>query len=648
VGLTADDAWSDSRLWGAGLGLRPLVWDKTWQRLLTLTADTGWSPSSGLTETWGVSLDAGPLAVRLWYSPRGTPQMGVSGVLRWGGVSALGSMDADHGWQAGGTISSAEGSSLGLPRRILRLSGGGTITSAPSASLPWQANTPSLPELLKTLRDAVDSPSIVGVVWENPPRVAGLPQAEALREAVQKLQHAGKPVWVYADDYSDALGFEGWISQADHIVLAPTGTLNLVPESSRRLYFKDLLDKWGLEVVNFAPWETKSVYNNWTFSSMPAPERAMLTRFLTNRQTQAEALLASGRGRRLKISAGEALQQGPWLVADDAQKAGLVDLLQSRSKLEDALTKSGAKLVDQVPLTDDHLWPDALGQAHVARVYLTGDIVLGKGFAGHSIGQDAVDTLKHLVKDNSIRAVVLEVDSPGGAVTPSDALAEQVKALVDAEKPVVVVMGDLAASGGYYLSAPASWIIARGTTLTGSIGVTAMMFSADKALAQWGIHVDGVTLGPSATFGSWAAPISDDEKAKWHGMILWAYDRFLDTVSAGRRLGKAVLEPQAQGIIYTGQEALKRGLVDEIGGDTQARTWLEKKLRNTIQWVDYVPGENNAWAQALSPLAKATLEASSPLWKAAESTQDLWGPLAQQWNDSQARGPGPQWWTDVR
>jgi len=374
----------------------------------------------------------------------------------------------------------------------------------------------------------------------------------------------------------------------------------------------------------------------------------MLTRFLTDRQAQTVEALATGRGTRLKAAAADLVAQGPYLIAQKAFEAGLVDALENRSDFEEGLTDAhhGASVVDWLPREGSRSWGRPTTGATVALVHLTGDIVLGPGQAGRSIGRDAVETLQAIREDSTIRAVVLRVDSPGGAVLPSDALADQVRKTVAEGKPVLVVMGDLAASGGYYLSAPATRIWAHPGTLTGSIGVTAALFTAPGALEKLGIKADGVELGASAAFGDWTREPAPGQLAQWSAMIDATYQRFLDVVAKGRSMDKLRLEPMARGQIYTGREALALGLVDALGGQDEAEAWLEDHFKGPVEWREYLPGESASFGGLLAPLMDSLVESSPTLRLAA--ALDRWaGPGIDELTGVLARGEGPLVWCPV-
>jgi len=645
--VTVDNAFSPTRLWGAGLAVRPLT--AFWARAdwLTLTTDASWSGTSLTWERMGGRLSWQGSDLRVWYEP-GSALPGFEVTLGLGpSESTLNPVFVGQAvrWSTRTPDVTVFGA------KILRIRDPGTLAASPRPQGPFGGPpTRDLAGMVALLNRAAQDPGVKAVAFEEPPVVGGLASAESLRQALERVQKAGKKVYIHAQDYPDSQGFQGWIASADRLSLNPTGTLWLKASGARRLYLKDFFDKIGVKFVNFAPWETKSANNFLTFSSMPEAERAMLKRFLTDRDALASDALKAGRGTRLKGEAAELVARGPWLVGKETLELGLVDALESRMAFEEFLTKEipGAQLVDTLPEPRFEGWGPSITSRTVALVHLAGDIVLGPGEAGRSIGQAAAEALRDLRNDGSIRAVVIRVDSPGGAVTPSDVLAEEVKKTVAAGKPVLVVMGDLAASGGYYLSAPATRIFAQPGTLTGSIGVTAALFTGEKALELLGIHADGVDVAASSSFGDWTRNLSGADGKKWSGLIEATYDRFLDVVAEGRHIDKAKLEPLARGQIYTGREALALGLVDELGGQAEAQAWLERELAGPVEFREWIPGETNPWSGLLGPLAHSAMKASdTPTLKMAATLDPLVAPWAEAVSGVAARGPGALVWVEA-
>jgi len=633
--VTLDNAVG-ARVWGAGFALRPLTLAEPRADWLTLTSDFGWGAAR--EQRWGAKIAWGGTDVRGWYDVE-SRSSGFEVTVSWG-PSETSAKSGRLGQAFKFSPSTPEVSPVVLRLRIPHLA------AAPLPSTPFFSDTLSLPALIDLLDRAAGLPQVVAVAFEDPPS-PGLGGSDELRAAIKRLRAAGKRVYIHADNYEDSIAFQGWIASADRVSIDPNGVLILTAGGSKRLYLKEFFDKIGVRFINLAPWDTKSAANPLTFASMPEGEKAMLARYLADRDQMAANALAAGRGGRLTKSVETVVAEGPYLSPREALAAGLVDELENRSAFEDFLRQShrGAAVVDTLP-EPVRPWGPHVTRS-VAVVHLTGDILPGRGQAGAYIGSDAAETIAKLRKDFTVKAILLRVDSPGGVVQPSDAIAEEVRKTVAAGKPVVVSMGNVAASGGYYLSAPATRIFAQPGTLTGSIGVTAALFTAPKALEMLGIKADGIELAPSAAFFDWTKTPTDAMLKKWGSMINETYQRFLDVVVEGRQIPKDKLEPLARGQIYTGHEALALGLVDELGGEYEAKRWLEKTLGGKAEFFDVVPGDSSVLGRLIAPLATAAVNASnSSSLKLAQTLDQYTAPWADAITGLAARGGGPLVWVD--
>ena len=506
--------------------------------------------------------------------------------------------------------------------------------------------TMTFPELIALLERARLDKGIQAVAFENLPPMGGAADYEELAAELGALRKAGKKVHLYGDNFG--LEYDILASAADEIALNPLGTVGAqgLGLGFHRAYLKPLFDKLGLRFVNLAPWRTKSAYNSFTEASMPPEEEAMMRRFYGDVQSQLTSSLAAGRGGRLVGGAEGALAGGPYLGATDALKAGLVDSLAYAPEFEDSLRKAfpGSTLVSGFGKSPVPSWGGPAFKPRAAVVWLSGSIGLGKGRAGLDIGSEAVLTLERLRKDRTIAGIVLRVDSPGGVVLTSDKIAREVRLAVEAGKPVVVSMGRYAASGGYYVSAPASWIVAEPTTVTGSIGVTGLLPNISETLAKLGIAYSGFDLAPGASFLDPRKELDQGEIARTEGMILSIYDRFIGVVASGRKLAPDVVRKLGEGNIYSGREALKLGLVDQLGGLTDAKDWLEAKLGSSLAYIDVLPGENSPLS-ALAPLSAAIKAAVSE--GDDRALESLLGPLAMKVQSLLDMGQGPLYYLDT-
>ena len=243
-----------------------------------------------------------------------------------------------------------------------------------------------------------------------------------------------------------------------------------------------------------------------------------------------------------------------------------------------------------------------IGQSHVARLTVSG-----------IIGEDRklTEAIEALAKDNSVKALLVEVNSPGGSVAGGESLHDAI-AKVAAKKPVVTVMGGVAASAGYMIAVPAARIFAREGTLTGSIGVLLETGEVSGLLGKIGVTADAITSGPLKDQPSFSKPMTAEGREVLHGLVMDMYDQFVGMVAAGRHMDPDKVRALADGRAYTGRQALKLGLVDAIGGETEARDWLasEKQVPASLPAEDVSADRlaARAFGDTLGPLLQGLLK----------------------------------------
>jgi protease-4 len=611
LAATADNAFGGTPVPGVGIAFRPLaLWPvkAPWVgfgSLLTLTADLSLGGSQNVDfENFGARLQLpGGWDLRGWFQPA-TGAPGFEVTWNQGFVQSRVSVPAvlaPTDLRAGVALvtSQANSAAFGAPwvPQILRLRDVPALAGAPSqpgflANLLGVSAAPTVDDLLDVLEQARLNPRMVAVAFENPPALGGLADYQVVGKALDRLREAGKKVYVYADAYSANGAFQALWSRADRVVLNPNGALDVHALQTQRLYLKDLFDKLGVRFYNLAPWDTKSYSNDLSFASMPAGERAMNLRLLGQLQSQFSQALAQGRGQKLHGEATDLVNAGPYLIPGSALTAGLIDAVDYRTGFEDAVKKDypGADLVDDLSWPVERPWGPSPLERRVAVVTLAGDVVLGSGVPGISIGNEAAEQLALLRADDSVAALLLRVDSPGGVVITSDVIADEVRKTVAAGKTVAVVLGNTGASGGYYLSAPASRIFASPGTVTGSIGVTAVMPSFAGALDKLGIHPDAASLAPTAGFADPYRELRPADLKALGDEIASIYQRFVEVVAKGRHLSEDQVKLVGEGQVWTGQEALTKGLVDDLGGLDAAKSWLEAQLGGRVAYFDVLPG----------------------------------------------------------
>ncbi len=428
-------------------------------------------------------------------------------------------------------------------------------------------------ELVEGLLELARDPRVKALVVDLRGVSGGWATVQEIRRALARVRKAGKLVVTHVDglDLRDLY----LASVADRVWLTPTATVFVSPVGSRLQFVGDALALFGLRVEVESAGDYKSFGERFTRSYPTRENREQLTTVLTDLQQQVVAGIARARG--VEPAAVEALVGAGPLDPEAAVAAGLVDGLaypdQARAALRELLggRKRAVGFGRWLRLFQAERWLSSLGREEpgLAVVHLEGPIVMGaeaQGGAGHRIDADrVVPVLDRLRKDDSVRGVVLFVDSPGGSALASDLIARSVRRVAD-HKPVIAAFHDVSASGGYYLSAPASEIIAREGTITGSIGGVGGKVVRGPALERWGVRGETVAAGPGADFfGPWRG-FTRTEREQYRAMLMRTYERFLTVVAGGRRRPVAAIEPVAGGRIWTGRQAQEHGLVDHLGG----------------------------------------------------------------------------------
>jgi protease-4 len=438
--------------------------------------------------------------------------------------------------------------------------------------------TLSLVDLLRCLERAAKDPRLSGVVLRflgtGPHRFS---QAAALRRATDSVRAAGLPVVAWAESLNAP---QLWIaSGAEKLWIPESGAVQLVGLRSEQLYLRDLLDKLDVtpEVVQVGRY--KSAGEMVTRRGMSAQQREQVEAWQGDLFN--ELVGAVGRGRGLSdAEVRDRIDRGPYAAAA-AREAGLIDGFLYRDQLEETLgpLSRGSGPNRDVAFLDasgylagvvnDPGWRPLLRDLpRIAYVVATGNV--HRGLSRRGIGSVATGKLLAGVREDSrVSAVVLRVDSPGGDAVASDLLYREVE-LTRKEKPVVVSMGEVAASGGYYLAAAADVILAEAGTVTGSIGVVGGKLNLEGLYQRLGIGRDAVESGARSGLFSEARGFSPDERVALRDELEAIYGVFLDRVAAGRGMDREAVERIAQGRIWSGRKALEIGLVDALGGPLEA------------------------------------------------------------------------------
>ncbi|HCH65186.1 MAG: signal peptide peptidase SppA [Deltaproteobacteria bacterium] len=445
------------------------------------------------------------------------------------------------------------------------------VSLGPASARP-QDRIGDVPETVALLRAVRDDPSVRAVVIDVRNVPGGQAALQDLRATMLELRSHGRTVLVHVHGLS-------WrelmvASAADRVWMSPAGEVFLTGLGARLTYYGPALEKVGLEADLVSVGRFKTFGEPYLRGHPSRANREQLGELLGDLQAQIVEYVSEGRGLDPE-SLLTLLGRAP-LSADDALRAGLVDDVLYPDASSDAareLLGEGLRVVPARAYKKVRDWQRRLrlvldARPSLAVVHLDGPIVQGQEGSSRSVSIDSdqvVPVLRSLGADPTVRGVVLAVNSPGGSALASDLIARAVQCL-GTQKPVVAAFGDVAASGGYYLSAPASEIVARDGTVTGSIGVVGGKVVVGRALARLGIHSESVDVGPDAGFLGPFEPFDGSQRKRFQASLERAYVRFLSIVSAGRRRPVRAIEPFAAGRVWTGRQALDRGLVDHLGG----------------------------------------------------------------------------------
>lgn len=442
----------------------------------------------------------------------------------------------------------------------------------PFAELMGEESTQlALPKIIKAIRKAKDNEQIKGIYLEAGNLSSLYASAETVRRELEDFKSSGKFIVSYGDNYTQNAYYI--CSVADSIFLNPLGTVGLTGLLSQGLFYTGLAEKLGIEHYIFKVGTYKSAVEPFFLKKFSDANKEQLISYLGSIWGNMTSTIEKNR----KISSEELtryLNEGLALgQATNAIEYKLVDALCYRYEaencvkklagqdLKDKLVAAGVDKVASIPVKEKEC------DDEIALLYAEGEILDSESPMSNVsvITEELAGKLRKLQQDDDVKAVVLRVNSPGGSAYVSEQIW---KAVVDlkAEKPIVVSMGDVAASGGYYISCAANKIFAERTTLTGSIGVFGVVRNLTGTFEKIGLSTDVVKTNKYADLGDLSRPMREDEKALIQRSVEQTYDLFLTRCADGRGTTKAAIDSIGQGRVWAGEQALERGLVDQLGG----------------------------------------------------------------------------------
>lgn len=454
------------------------------------------------------------------------------------------------------------------------------------------AFTAGLYDALNAVKAAKDDKSIKGIVLKPDGSPNGWATSEQLRDALEDFKTSGKKIYAYGESISQKDYY--LVSTANVLYLNPVGMLEVKGLASALNFYKGTLDKLGVQPEIFYAGKFKSATEPFRADKMSDANRTQLAAL--QRDIWAGFLEAAAKKAGVDIeTVHNWAATGAVRFAADAAGYNLVDGARYRDELEAVIRKDlGLKESEKIPYLELDKYAASVYNKRkitgdrIALLFAEGEIIDGTGDDYRIASEDFVKQIRKVREDDKVKAVVMRVNSPGGSALASEVILRELQ-LLKKKKPLIVSMGDVAASGGYYISCQADSIFAMPNTITGSIGVFSMMFNIgglmkDKA----GISYDVEKNAPFADFPNAYRPLTEAEAQRMQAGVDTIYATFKERVSTGRSLSSEMVDSIAQGRVWTGTVALKIGLVDALGGlDRALKSAAAKAKLSDYQIVTY-------------------------------------------------------------
>ncbi|QEW31953.1 signal peptide peptidase SppA [Erwinia billingiae] len=487
----------------------------------------------------------------------------------------------------------------------------------------------SLFDVVDAIRQAKSDANITGMVLDLRDFAgADQPSLQYIGKALREFRDSGKQIYATGDSYSQAQYYLA--SFANKIYLSPQGTVDLHGFATNGLYYKSLLDKLKVSSHVFRVGTYKSAVEPFLRDDMSPAARDADSRWIgelwqnylntvsANRQITPEQLFPGAQGVL------DGLQKVGGDTAVYAKDSKLVDELASRSLVDQQLTKifgwdKQAKDYKGTSIYDYQVKDNGSTDGNIAVIMANGAIMDGDETAGSVGGDTTAMEIREARLDPKIKAIVFRVNSPGGSVTASETIREELAAAKEAGKPVVVSMGGMAASGGYWISTPANYIIASPSTLTGSIGIFGVINTVENTLDSIGVHTDGVSTSPLADISTTKA-LPPEVQQMMQMSIENGYKNFLGLVAHSRNKTPEQIDQIAQGHVWTGTDAKANGLVDAMGDfdDAVAKAAELAKLKDAkLSWYQDDPNFMDLLFSQMDVSVRAALPETLKAWMPA-------------------------------
>ncbi|MBN1252068.1 MAG: signal peptide peptidase SppA [Bacteroidales bacterium] len=467
-----------------------------------------------------------------------------------------------------------------------------------------------LNKILENISKAKADEKIEGIYLELKGLDAGISTITEIRNALLDFKESGKFIISYSNYYSQATYFLASVS--DKIYLNPEGGLDFVGLSAQLMFFKNAFDKFGIKPMIIRHGKFKSAVEPFMLDKMSEANREQVQKYVGSIWNS----ILNGISKERHINIQELNKFADNLIIKDANSAlenGLIDEIKYYDEIEKILKveskiKKDKKLkfvslskYNKVPKKKEE-GEKGLAKDKIAVIYAQGEIVMGEGSDGNIGGDGLAKTIRKARNDEKIKAIVLRINSPGGSALASEIIWREV-VLAKQEKPVIVSMGDVAASGGYYIACAADSILASENTITGSIGVFGVLFNIKELLNnKIGITTDKVNTNKHSDIGSTFRNMEIEEEAYIQQMIEKIYSTFINHVADGRGMTAEEVDAIGQGRVWSGENALKNGLVDKIGGLNDAIKIAAEKAKLNKYRIIEMPKKKEAFEKIIEDL----------------------------------------------
>jgi protease-4 len=503
------------------------------------------------------------------------------------------------------------------------------------------AGTITLRQAIQAIERAGEDPKITGLLLYGRGAVGdyGYATLTEIRRALQKFRDSGKKIIAYDTDWTEKEYYLGSI--ASKVMINPVGSMEMNGLVSQGTFFAGALRKYGVGVQVVKVGTFKGAVEPFTREDFSQPNREQIRVVLDDVWSNYKSTIAAS--RKTTPAALQTLADTDGILnADTAKKAGLVDEVgyfdraiselrgltgQTEPDEEQGDTFQSFRQITLENYAGSEVGEETESANKIAIVYAEGTIVDGAGDAGEIGGDRFARELRKIQQNDGIKAIVLRINSPGGSATASDVILREI-ARTSEKKPVIVSMGDYAASGGYWMATGGKHIFAEKDTLTGSIGVFGLLFNIQKIANDNGIEWDTVKTGKLADIGTSTRPKTPEELKIYQASVNRFYNLFIEKVARARNLSPDKVRSLAQGRVWTGQDALPIGLVDEIGGLDKAIAYAAKEAKLGNDWsVEEYPRATTWEEEILSRLFQSSI---FPITRSGDPVTKEWQKFQKQ------------------